>query len=567
MDSNFDWTAVGNALDAHFSKVTSLKIPQNGTKYDVREQFGEKFGYWTGKVDAARFRTTLRNGVLYREDIVNDLVREVDNAFGHKVKWGVMVAGPHGVGKSHSLVNLVLKLMQRGDCLVTFVPDCGKWDFPIFMLQMICGSFGTNPANFGWSDQVTASEVSSIATSIESLLAAREKRWVVVFDQINKLFTTCMTDKFVRLENQYQMIQNIRSVGRVISVISTPSNNEVADDHTSFTTYNHKIDMEDAELKLLFSILGEDEDLAEEVKRTVGGHPHYVAQYLEGARSCLDTLYNDAGASIVGLTTRFAGTHIARMVMDAVVLSVLGQSRYHVGRYDRKFLVHHDDGVRVTFRPILPAVIAAYRRIFWDDIMAYVSANERHLLHVCALRETTPDVRGRLFKAVVIQKIISSGLEFTWENSTLCIDAGRVQRFAGSSLPPYSTVQENVLYVPDSMEFPAIDFFACTGGFVVAFQVHISKHKDVGPRFLGMCHKAGWLQPNVTVVLIYLSPTTESEEHIIRNVGEGVIDAPFTRSHSNEGIPEESRNVYVGSRCLANCPGSLASIPYPHGGH
>jgi hypothetical protein len=569
-----DWTAVGNALDAHFREVASLQIPQNGTKYDVTTQF-DKFGnYWIPQVDSGRFDTTLQNGVLYREVIVNDLERAVDNAFGRRGPWGVMVVGPHGVGKSHSLVNLVLKLQRSRKYLVTFVPDCGRWLHPKFMLQMICGSFGTTPAGVGWSGQVTDDALDDFAKQIEMLLAARKKRWVVVFDQINKLFTKCRTDKMAGLENQYQMIHTIRSVGRVISVISASANNEVADDHTSFTAYNHKIDMEDAELQLLFSILGQDKEKAEEVKRTVGGHPHYVAKYLEdGERACLQTLRNDVAASVAGLTTRFAGTVFAPMVLEAVALSVLGQSRDNVGHYDRKFLVPIDNGTKVTFLPILPVVIEIYRSVHWNDIMEYVRMNEQHLLGVCALKETTPDVRGRLFEAVVIRKITSDGLEFLWKctDSKLCIDAGRVYHFAGSALPMYSSIQENALYVPDSMKFPAIDFFARTGNLIVAFQAHISKHKDVGPPFLGMCHKSGWLQPNVTVVLIYLSPTEESRK--LRPVPEsGFIEKTFTRSDSAaaaaaaEGVPEGSKKVYLGSECLAGFPGSLAKIPYPDNG-
>jgi hypothetical protein len=116
------------------------------------------------------------------------------------------------------------------------------------------------------------------------------------------------------------------------------------------------------------------------------------------------------------------------------------------------------------------------------------------------------------------------------------------------------------------MKFPAIDFFARTGNFIVAFQVHISKHKDVGPPFLGMCNKSEWLQQNVTVVLIYLSPNEKSQEFVDRPVGSGFIEKMLTRSESDEGIPEGSKKVYLGSRCLAHFPFSLATIPYPDSG-
>jgi hypothetical protein len=339
MGGNLDWAAVGNALDAHFRNVCSLQIPQNGTKYNIKGVF-RTFGYWVAMVDKESFDATLNNGILYREDIVNDLVSAVKNAFGCNGARGVLVEGPHGVGKSHSLVNLVLKLQWRGDCLVTFVPDCGKWDHPIFMLTMICGSFGTTPDALGWSGQVTDEAVYHFGNKIQWLLADRGKRWVLVFDQINKLFTKCRTNKVYRLDRQYRMIDNVRSVGQVISVLSVSTNNEKVHVPASFGRYSHRIDMEDAELKLLFSKLAV-EDVADDVKRTAGGHPGSVAKYMGIKTTFLNALYNDVHMSVDRLMIDFACvTSIPRKVMEAVVLSVLGQSHGRLALwYDKKFLV------------------------------------------------------------------------------------------------------------------------------------------------------------------------------------------------------------------------------------
>jgi hypothetical protein len=326
MGSNIDWAAVGNALDAHFRDVGSLEIPRNRTKYNIKGVFG-KLGYWVPEVDGESFHTTLNNGILYREDIVSDLVREVENAFDCNGAWGVLVEGPHGVGKSHSLVNLVLKLQQAGDRLVTFVPDCGKWDHPSFMLNMICGSFGATPDDIGWSEQVITDEaVDDFGDKIKELLTDRGKRWVLVFDQINNLFTTCRTNSVYGLDRQYRMIKNVRSVGQVISVLSLSTDNERLRGLDSFSRYSHKIDMEDAELKLLFSKLAV-EDVAGDVKRTAGGHPGSVAKYLRNKTTFLNTLYNDVFVSVDRLMKDFAhGGSVPRMIMEAVVLTVLGQS-------------------------------------------------------------------------------------------------------------------------------------------------------------------------------------------------------------------------------------------------
>jgi hypothetical protein len=215
----------------------------------------------------------------------------------------------------------------------------------------------------------------------------------------------------------------------------------------------------------------------------------------------------------------------------------------------------------VTFHPIAPAVVTAYRCHYWDDIMEHVRLHERFLLHVCTLPETVPNIQGRLLEAIVLQKIVSKGLDFIFGESTICIDSGRVEHFPGSLLPMHSQIHLDTLYVPDCVEFPVFDFFSCTGNVTCAFQVRRTKYdKNVGPRFLKMCQEAGWLRNNAIVILIYLSPTEQSPDYIGRHVQDGRLEqGPMTLS-SNEEITGQ---IYVGSRCFADFPGSLATISYP----
>jgi hypothetical protein len=119
-------------------------VPRDGTVVKIDKMFGGR-PYWRDFVRSDRFAVSERNGILYRERIVDQLVAKVDKAISLGVLSGVIVKGPQGVGKSHSLVNLVLKLQASGNYLVTFVPDCDWWRNASFLLRMICHSFNTTP--------------------------------------------------------------------------------------------------------------------------------------------------------------------------------------------------------------------------------------------------------------------------------------------------------------------------------------------------------------------------------------------------------------------------------------
>eukprot|EP00978_Attheya_sp_CCMP212_P039746 scaffold209758_cov40-Attheya_sp.AAC.1 len=104
---------------------------------------------WIQKVRGERFGQTMEGGILYRPYITDQLVGRVEAALGKVLPNGIMVKGPQGIGKSHSLVNLVRKLEQESDgkYLVTFVPDCEKWDTLHDLYASICSSFGATTAD------------------------------------------------------------------------------------------------------------------------------------------------------------------------------------------------------------------------------------------------------------------------------------------------------------------------------------------------------------------------------------------------------------------------------------
>ena len=124
-------TSIELALGRFFdppTRTTTIQCPQGSETYIVNDAFGEN-PYWSGDVRSARFEGTLRRGILYRPQIVNDIIVTIEKNLNGVVRGGLVIKGPQGIGKSHSLVNTVLKLQSTGKHLVTFIPDCAITGF------------------------------------------------------------------------------------------------------------------------------------------------------------------------------------------------------------------------------------------------------------------------------------------------------------------------------------------------------------------------------------------------------------------------------------------------------
>ena len=109
MGSPFNADKLEEKLEEHFRRISEDKKIISGTthRYEIQKEFHEKDLYWLEQVQPHRFETTLTTGNLYHPGIIDDMIVKVDNVLGKKIIQGIMVKGPQGIGKSHSLVNLV----------------------------------------------------------------------------------------------------------------------------------------------------------------------------------------------------------------------------------------------------------------------------------------------------------------------------------------------------------------------------------------------------------------------------------------------------------------------------
>jgi hypothetical protein len=536
------------ALTSHFETSTKPTAPGDGEVYKIDEKFGRK-PYWRGTVRSERFETTVGGGVLYRQNIVTELLGKVSEAISKEVESGFVVKGPQGIGKSHSLVNLVLKLQADANCLVTFIPDCDKWRNAAFLLKMICASFGATPEGIAAPEIVPGQmdyfprQIETVVDAIADSLATKEKHWVLVFDQVNKLFPRTGKSSISALPFPYSMITQIRKPLRVISILSASANNQFADTHESFIEYQHPVRMEDNELVKVFGQVA----IKEEVQRFAGNLPHYVGLFIkDGEENFLEKVDREIALSEEGLReehfTRWAG------VLEAIVLCVLKQGRDKEFPYDKKFLLpERATGIRlVYFNPLFPAVLSSYRSRYWDDVMEHVEQREAKYLEVCAQGEVDNGTRSRLFEAIVLRRIKADGLSCSGEwggvPEEIQINGGEFKWFSGSKLPTFAAMSghDGTVYIPESPSFPAIDFFVRKENTLVAFQVHISKHKDVANTFSGLCREAEWSRFN-KIVLIYLSPNRESQLRVKTLIQEGSHSSSRTRKTSGITIHLDSK--------------------------
>lgn len=105
------------------------------------------------------------------------------------------MTGPQGIGKSHTLVALVMKYSLLGrdsPYHMTFVPQCAKWDTILQFLDYILTSFGTTRKAIHWDTnefiRLDADGRQYLVDEVISLLSekviAKNKKWVFIFDHV-----------------------------------------------------------------------------------------------------------------------------------------------------------------------------------------------------------------------------------------------------------------------------------------------------------------------------------------------------------------------------------------------
>ena len=560
-------TTDGSAQEADGSGGASpLEEPH---RYRVEDEFHDEDLYWKDDVRSDRFGSTLETGILYRPQIVAELYQMVEGALRMKVSQGIMVKGPGGIGKSHSLVNLVRKLIYGSNSkyLVTFIPDCFKWGSVIDLLDAICASCGiaVEPIlqQVKGNGVLDSKLLRDLVTSIDAILLKLGKKWIFVFDQINKLFVKAENihaKDATGLVFPFNFIQRIMKPSRITSVISASANNEMAykETHEGFLEYFHNPAMTEPELLLLNDDI--DASNVSTILDETWGVPLFTASVVEKKMDV------DAYEAEVIDSVR----HSLRKLKDetsywnSIVASTISSLLYldtDEDRYDKKFLLPERlQSWRFRYKPLVRQVVAAYRSFVWSELIAYVEANERTLLAVCKDPATTNKVRGCHFETMVIRRCSTSNVDVLVGASSVTVPSGdRAATGYGGKLLPESPTEDG-LYFPFDPNFPVIDFFLKSGRYIFAVQVHVSEHDDVANEFVGLCRKAGWFQRFDCIQLIYLSPEDDVASLVASQVTPPTLDAISTRHDGDTSVCQITRRAM--SKDSISC---LQDLQWPDG--
>jgi hypothetical protein len=115
---------------------------------------------------------------------------------GFDVCQGLLVTGPQGHRQEFLLINTVMTLESTRNYLDTYIPDCARWNSAAELVTAIANSFGSKCQSIvdmdkDWSDLQAEINLEDLIDAISKCLATMNppKQWVLVFDQINKLFT------------------------------------------------------------------------------------------------------------------------------------------------------------------------------------------------------------------------------------------------------------------------------------------------------------------------------------------------------------------------------------------
>jgi hypothetical protein len=387
----------------HIYKIDRNELPFEPTLSDSDDSlppsdpivpvFSPEDSYWMKGLRKVRFNDCKRRGILYRPEIVKDMMKAVEDAFNIGGPAGIMIKGPQGIGKSHSLVNLIRTLQYDSSCkyLVTVIPDCQHWNDIDHLYTAICSSFGTSLSALSWSSSpgsVSQEEhLKTFVNAIDLILRRMKKKWVLVFDQINRLFTRFASVDVKDLRSlpfPFKIINDIMQGDHIVSIVSASANNEIAykERHQGFEEYNHPCKMDLGEICAAFEVVATQND-HERILEVTGGVPWQVKKLISFNFSVDD--YEEAElciilASLDNLKETKSKTKFDCFTTSAIacVLSTTGDPI----EYDRIYSIPRKGTEAYQYEPLFPVVIVAYRHYFLIELLAFVKTHEELLLKV-----------------------------------------------------------------------------------------------------------------------------------------------------------------------------------------
>jgi len=567
LPSPFNLTLLHKKLDEDYKNLiaqerTTLELPPV-KRYKIQDTFLEEDQYWIGNVWGERFDRTLEIEVLFRPAVVNELVWMVETCLAEDGGPGLMIKGPQGIGKSHSIVNLVRQLLYHSDCkyFVTFIPNCAIWTGVLVLFEFICKSFGSNPDELGI--EVTGNTVrdedllQKLVAAIDAKLATQGRQWVFVFDQINKLFARFPKIKDItNLPFPFNYMFAIMKPGRITTIISASTNNELLyrENHSGFLDYDHCHSFTRHELKRTFPTLNSlDKDAIESMMDATGGVPLQVQERLKWHENGVETLecpkkkvkvlknfkdYENGVNFSVKVCLNALQNQLQTANFEEVTkntcrcllhLPLKGLPQY----YDRKYSVLSKDVLSEDWylKPLFPLIFGAYRNYFWDKLMEYVKRIEEKHLAICNEVTTTKDTLGRIFEHLVILRCLHGNLALCTTSEGIAKhefpgleQCQLVERFLGQTLPK-GLIQDG-MYVPMNLNFPAIDLIWKMGENIWFVQVHVADHRDVKRDLEKLLNDVEW-KKGKNMFLLYLSPAQSVSESLHEDIFKLNVSSPL----------------------------------------
>ena len=543
--------SISSTIDKHVAIDRSSMGPGNETMvYILEEGFMTQDQFWIDYMQGSRMQGDSK--VLYRPEIVNDLVQRIDQIYAEDECIGLMVKGPQGVGKSYSLINLTRYLLASGNYWVTIIPDCNKWGSENSFSEFLLQSVGVDPALFKLEYEVkTEVDFKTLIADIDKVLSNHGKKWVFIFDQINRIFARkeFREEKDVGvLPFPFSLMHQVMKPGRIISIISASANNDVShrDNHPGFEDFEHPTTFNDDEIKLLY----DESDVArwnqDELEYATGRVPLYLNRWAKNPDDYKSDVNNEIDFSLRKLR-REQRDDWEKFVESAIQCLMLYSSPTESQYFDRKFsLVQKTNDKPHKFKivALFPLVEQVYRDFFWNDLFVYIQQREDKILQVC--NDTThQDVRGRLFEDLVIARFVTKAsfsddikmiLKKANINVNLQMARGRISekvKLPDTKFPNVADREVDITcFIPSMPNFPAVDFIIHVRKIVIAIQIHISdSHEDVLETLKRKVREAGWNQEQVqNIILLYLSPSDGIAQNMKGRVGTDDATTNVTRT-------------------------------------